>query len=162
MQHHTHRIGATLLSCAVAGAALAAGNHGGGHDHGAEVAVPGQPGEAAHVSRTITIAMDDTLRYTPSSIRVRPGETVHFVVRNLGQIKHEMSLGTEQSLREHLEVMRKFPDMEHAEPSQVTVAPGGTGEIVWRFTRAGTVHFGCLMPGHYEAGMQGKVRVQPR
>ena len=41
----------------------------------------------------------------------------------------------------------------------VTVAPGKTGEIVWRFTTAGKVDFACLQPGHYDAGMKGLVTV---
>jgi len=49
--------------------------------------------------------------------------------------------------------------MEHDEPSKVTLAPGKEGEIVWQFTKAGTVNFACLMPGHYEAGMKGQVKV---
>ena len=68
----------------------------------------------------------------------------------------------QQELLEHLEQMRKFPDMEHDEPSKVTLAPGKQGEIVWQFTKAGAVNFACLMPGHYEAGMKGQVKVNKK
>nr|WP_101047906.1 cupredoxin family protein [Macromonas nakdongensis] len=148
-----------MLALAGSGAALAAGNHAGGHGHGGAETAIGQPGVAAQVVRTITVDMNDTMRYTPAQIRVKRGETIRFVVKNSGQIKHEMSLGTEKDLLEHLEVMKKFPDMEHDEPGKVTLAPGQQGEIVWKFTQAGTVHFGCLMPGHYEGGMKGAIRV---
>jgi uncharacterized cupredoxin-like copper-binding protein len=103
--------------------------------------------------------MNDAMRYTPSEIQVRQGDTVRFIVKNNGTEKHETNLGTEKELLEHLEVMKKFPDMEHDEPNKVTLAPGKRGEIVWHFTKAGTVHFACLLPGHYEAGMKGKVSV---
>jgi uncharacterized cupredoxin-like copper-binding protein len=99
------------------------------------------------------------MRYTPSSIQVKQGETVRFVVKNQGKVKHELSLGTQKELLEHLEQMKKFPDMEHDEPGKVTLSPGQQGEIVWQFTKTGTVNFACLMPGHYEAGMKGAIKV---
>ncbi|WP_295542317.1 cupredoxin family protein [uncultured Pseudacidovorax sp.] len=145
-----------IAALAASGAAFASGNHAGGHD--AETAI-GKPGVAAKASRTVDIVMNDTMRYTPSSITVKQGETVRFAIRNAGQVKHELSLGTEKELLEHLEQMKKFPDMEHDEPGKVSLAPGKQGEIVWQFTKAGTVNFACLIPGHYEAGMRGTVQV---
>jgi len=147
----------TLSALALSGTAFAAGNHAGGHGH--EESAIGKPGVASRVGRTLSVDMRDDLRYTPADIRVRQGETIRFIVSNSGQVKHEMSLGTEQELLEHLEVMKRFPDMEHDEPGKVTLAPGQQGEIVWQFSKAGTVHFGCLMPGHYEGGMKGAIRV---
>lgn len=141
------------------GMALAAGNHAGGHgDTNAETAI-GMPGVKAQATRTIVVTMSDAMSYSPASIEAKQGETIRLVVKNAGKTKHEMSLGTEQELLEHLEVMKKFPGMEHDEPNKVTLAPGKEGEIVWKFTRAGVVNFACLMPGHYEAGMRGMVNV---
>jgi uncharacterized cupredoxin-like copper-binding protein len=99
------------------------------------------------------------MRFSPSQVTVKQGETIRFVVKNSGQLKHEFVLGTEKALKEHYEVMKKFPEMEHADPNMVTVAPGKTGEVVWTFTRSGTVDFACLQPGHYDAGMKGVVSV---
>ncbi|MGB3068408.1 MAG: cupredoxin family protein [Ottowia sp.] len=140
-------------------AAMAAGNHAGGHGHGGDETAIGKPGIAAKANRTVNIVMNDNMRYAPSDIQVKQGETVRFVVKNAGQIKHELSLGTEKELLEHLEQMKKFPDMEHDEPGKITLQPGKEGEIVWQFTKAGAVNFACLIPGHYEAGMKGQVRV---
>ena len=53
--------------------------------------------------------------------------------------------------------MRKFPEMEHDEPCMVHVSPGKTGQMIWTFDKPGEVVFACLIPGHYEAGMTGKV-----
>lgn len=145
----------TLASALVSSAALAAGSHAGGHDDEAI----GKPGVAAKVNRTITVDMADTMRFTPADIRVRQGETVRFVLRNSGKVSHEFVLGKEKELKEHYEQMKKFPEMEHDDPNMVTVAPGKTGEVVWQFTRAGKVHFACLHPGHYDAGMKGFVSV---
>lgn len=135
--------------------ALASGNHAGGHGESAI----GKPGVAAKVNRTIAVEMSDAMRYTPSDIEVKKGETIRFAVKNSGQVTHEMSLGTEKELLEHLEVMKKFPGMEHDEPGKLTLAPGKPGEIIWQFSKTGAVDFACLMPGHFEAGMKGKVKV---
>jgi uncharacterized cupredoxin-like copper-binding protein len=136
------------------------------HLQGARATQKSMPRVRAYADRvrkacivTITIEMSDNMRYTPSNIQVKQGETVRFVVKNVGQVKHELSLGTEKELLEHLEQMKKFPDMEHDEPGKVTLQPGKQGEIVWQFTKAGGVNFACLMPGHYEAGMKGTVQV---
>lgn len=136
-------------------AAVASGNHAGGHDASAM----GKPGVAAKVNRTITVEMTDNMRYTPSDIQVKQGETIRFVVKNSGQVPHEMSLGSEKELLAHLEVMKKFPGMEHDEPGKLTLAPGQQGDMIWQFTNKGAVNFACLMPGHFEAGMKGKVHV---
>jgi len=56
--------------------------------------------------------------------------------------------------------MLKFPEMEHADPNQLSVDPGKTGEMIWQFTKAGAFDFACLQPGHFEAGMRGKVAVK--
>ena len=124
--------------------------------HAAALGKPGDPGK---VTRDIVVEMNDTMRFKPASIKVKRGETIRFVVRNAGKVKHEMVLGTIRELKEHAEVMRKFPEMEHADPNQVTVDPGKTGELVWQFTKAGTFDSACLVPGHFEAGMVGKIIV---
>ena len=129
--------------------------HSGGHDDEAI----GKPGVAAKVSRTIKVDMTDAMRFSASNIAVRQGETIRFVASNSGKVKHEMVLGTEKELKEHYEVMKKNPEMEHADGNMVTVAPGKTGEIIWQFTKAGKVDFACLQPGHYDAGMKGFVTV---
>lgn len=129
-----------------------------GHGHGTQSF--GRPGKMQQATRTVEVSMSDEMRFTPSKITVKRGETVKFIVKNVGEMKHEMMLGTKKSLPEHAAVMQKFPDMQHEEPSAVTVEPGKTGQIVWQFTSDGEFMFGCLMPGHYEAGMVGSLQVQ--
>lgn len=149
---------AALLALATAGAA-ASGTHAGGHDSDGSSGAIGKPGVAGKPVRTVNIDMTDNMRFTPADIRVKQGETVRFVVRNVGVLKHELVLGTGKDLRAHYEAMMKNPEMEHADPNMVTLAPGKTGEVLWQFTQAGTVDFGCLQPGHYDAGMKGAVSV---
>jgi uncharacterized cupredoxin-like copper-binding protein len=110
--------------------------------------------------RTIQIEMTDEMRFTPSQIRVKRGETVRFVVANKGQVMHEMVIGTMDDLKEHAAHMKKHPNMEHTEANMAHVAPGRSGEIVWQFSKSGEVYFGCLVPGHFDAGMIGKVVVE--
>ncbi|MCO5399243.1 cupredoxin domain-containing protein [Ralstonia soli] len=147
---------ATLMS--MAAIAHAAGNHAGGHDHG-DAAI-GEPGDAAHITRTVRVDMADTMRFNPAQITVQRGETIRFEVINSGRVRHEMTLGTPAELLAHAEQMRKHPEMEHADGNAITVDPGQRGEIIWRFTQAGTVDFACLQPGHFEAGMRGAVQVR--
>ena len=135
--------------------AIAGGKHAGVHDDEAI----GKPGVAAKVTRTVNVDMKDDMRFHSSIFTVKQGETIRFIAKNSGQVKHEMVLGTEKDLKEHYEVMKKNPEMEHADANMVTVAPGKSGEIIWQFTKAGKVDFACLQPGHYDAGMKGLVNV---
>jgi uncharacterized cupredoxin-like copper-binding protein/Cu/Ag efflux protein CusF len=137
---------------------VAAGAKGHSHDHGVHDAI-GVPGEKGKVSRTIQVDMNDRMRFVPAGVTVKQGETIRFVVKNSGQLKHEFVLGTDKYLKEHYEEMKKFPEMEHDDPNMVSLAPGKTGDVIWRFTKAGRVDFACLQPGHYEAGMKGAVKV---
>ena len=135
--------------------ALATGSHSGGHG---EAAI-GTPGVAANVTRTVVVDMKDDMRFHSSIFSVKQGETIRFVAKNSGKVKHEMVLGTAKELKDHYEVMKKNPEMEHDDPNMVTVAPGKSGEIIWHFTSAGKVDFACLQPGHFDAGMKGIVNV---
>lgn len=151
-----------ITALALPSASLASGTHSHEHKQDSEETAIGKPGVAAGVTRTISVEMNDSMRYAPSAIHVSQGETIRFVIKNSGQLKHELSLGTEQELLEHLEVMKKYPDMVHDEPNKITLTKGQQGEIIWQFTKAGTVNFACLMPGHYEAGMRGTVTVDKK
>ena len=136
-------------------AASAAGAHGAGHGD----SPIGKPGDASKVSRTIHVEMSNGMRFKPSDIQVKQGETIRFVLKNTDGVKHEFSLGTQKELMEHYEVMKRFPDMEHDEPNKISLAPGKRGEIIWQFTKTVAVDFACLHPGHLEAGMKGQVIV---
>ncbi len=130
-----------------------------GHKHGEKTDSYGEPGSPSKVTRTIQITASDDMRFSAADLKIRKGETIRFVITNVGKIRHEFSLGTEQELVEHYEQMKKFPDMVHEEPNKVTLDPGQKGEVIWKFTHTGVVHFACLHPGHYEAGMKGQIKV---
>ena len=131
------------------------------HDDGkVEATAFGQEGRPGQVVRTIQVDMADNMRFTPSDVTVRKGETIKFVVHNSGQVLHEMVLGTKDSIAQHAALMKRFPKMEHDDANMAHVKPSRTGDIVWQFTQPGEFQFACLQPGHFEAGMVGKVIVK--
>jgi uncharacterized cupredoxin-like copper-binding protein len=155
----------TLALALLATPAFAAPGHSGGHgnNHGhydGHAAALGEPGDPKAKARTINIVMSDEMRFSPETVTVKRGETIRFVVKNAGELRHEMTLGTMEELVEHAAVMEKHPDMEHDDPNAVTVEPGQTKTILWKFTKAGSFDFGCLVPGHMPAGMKGRIVVR--
>ena len=119
----------------------------------------GIAGDAKAVKRTVSIIMTDTMRFSPDRLEVRQGETVRLRLANQGKLMHELVIGTQKELDEHAALMVKFPSMEHDEPYMAHVGPGRKGDIIWTFNRAGEFDFACLIAGHYQAGMTGKIRV---
>lgn len=119
----------------------------------------GKQGDPKMATRIIAVDMNDMMRFTPSEITVRQGETVRFVVRNKGKIMHEMVLGTMKELKAHGKLMQAYPGMEHDAPHMVHVRPQKQQSMVWQFTNPGEFFYACLIPGHFEAGMIGKINV---
>jgi uncharacterized cupredoxin-like copper-binding protein len=106
--------------------------------------------------------MTDAMRFTPDLIEVTLGETLRLDIRNDGRMLHELVIGTPQELREHADLMKKFPNMEHDEPWMAHVSAGQRGRIDWTFNRPGDFEFACLIAGHYEAGMRGRILVRSK
>jgi uncharacterized cupredoxin-like copper-binding protein len=155
-----------LLACAIAAVTIAAPAHEKSVDKSMSSQVKkeqkpwGIAGAPKAVKRTVEITMSDAMRFTPDVVEVKQGETVRFVVRNAGQQLHELVIGTKKEFDEHAAMMAKYAGMEHDEPYMAHVEPGKKGELVWRFNRAGNFDFACLIAGHYQAGMIGKIRVE--
>ena len=131
------------------------------HAHAGNAQKPfGVVGKRGDVTRTIRLRMIDEMRFVPDKIEVREGETVRFVLTNSGKLMHELVLGTRKDLAAHASTMRTGESMQHDEPYIAHVAPGQTGEMVWKFNRPSRFDFACLVPGHFEAGMTGTVVVE--
>ena len=151
--------------------------HGGGHSKAA-----GEPGKASEATRTLNIDMTDN-RYSNEKITVKAGETIRFVIRNKGELVHEFNIGTPGMHKVHQKEMMMMVDhgvleadkinhdkmkmdmgggktMEHNDPNSVLLEPGKSGEIVWKFSKAGTFEIACNVPGHYDAGMVGELTVK--
>lgn len=152
-----------LGAVALLGSDFAAATPGHGHTHGTEARAYGEPGDPKRPARIIQVTMqerDGRMTFVPDRLTVRRGEQIRFLLRNQGRLDHELVLATLEENLEHAREMAKFPDMEHDDPNARRLAPGRTGEILWRFTRAGEFDFSCLIPGHREAGMFGTITVK--
>lgn len=164
-------LAATVLAITLpvlSGSALASGSHASGHGHtkpgidysDVEHHEFGMASDPTKAARTIEVDMSDKMRFTPAQIEINKGDTVRFVIRNMGKLQHEMVLGTGKSLNAHAKMMMKFPGMEHEEPHMAHVDPGAKHEMGWKFTEVGEFDFACLVPGHFDAGMKGKIIVR--
>ena len=49
--------------------------------------------------------------------------------------------------------------MSHDEPNSVSIEPGKSAEIVWKFDTEAKLEFACNIPGHYDSGMAGPVNI---
>ncbi|SDG23470.1 cupredoxin domain-containing protein [Bosea robiniae] len=144
-----------------AGAAMA-GPGGAGHGRGDETAYgkAGDPKKPARIVQVVMAERDGKMSFIPDRIEIRRGEQIRFQLRNNGELDHELVLATLAENLKHAVEMQKNPDMEHDDPNAKRLAPKKTGEIVWAFTKAGEFDFSCLIPGHREAGMTGKIIVK--
>jgi uncharacterized cupredoxin-like copper-binding protein len=147
----------------LASAVPAAAGPGAGHGHGHAHFSAGQPGDPKKKARIVYVRMQEAgkrMTFNPARIEVRKGEQIRFVLENEGIYDHEFVLATRGENRKHAELMKKHPDMEHDDPNARRLSPYLRGEILWRFTTAGEFEFACLIPGHLEAGMVGKIIVK--
>ena len=117
-------------------------------------------GNKNEISRTIIMTMSDDMKFKPAKIDIKLNETIRFTIKNNGKLMHEMVIGTKSILDKHAEMMIKHPNMEHDEAYMAHVSPGKSSEIIWKFNRPGSFDFACLIAGHYQAGMVGKIEVK--
>jgi uncharacterized cupredoxin-like copper-binding protein len=155
-----HKTVLALALAALSSAAIAGGTHSGGHGEAMKV---GEAGDKAKVTQTIQVTMKETddgkMIFTPAKLQVRKGQTVKLRIKNVGEVDHEFVLDEHAKITEHKALMEKFPEMEHDDPNAIRLAPGESGDIIWKFTNDGGFQFACLVPGHYDAGMHGELKV---
>ncbi len=146
----------------------------------------GHPASADQATRTVELTLGD-MYFEPKSLTVKEGETVHFLLVNKGQLLHEFNLGNAVMHAAHQQEMLKMvasgmltstavnhdamkhgamADMSHGDmgmvhddANSVLVEPGKTAELTWTFTKATDLEFACNIPGHYQAGMVGKIAI---
>jgi uncharacterized cupredoxin-like copper-binding protein len=146
----------------------------------------GESGKASEVSRDIEVTMRDNF-YEPEEINVKAGETIRFKITNKGEFLHEFGLGTAAMHAKHQKQMAvmmehgmieadrinhdkmkmdhgsggmKGMSMAHDDPNSLLLEPGKSGEIIWKFTKATELEFACNIPGHYQSGMMGPLKVK--
>ena len=173
MTNITHTL-TSLAVCAalsfIATSAFSAGSHSGGHGD-SEI---GSAGDAGHVDRDIVVEMGE-MYYSPSSIEIHKGETVRFIVKNVGEFVHELNIATEAMHLDHSEEMTKMIDMgvletdkinhhlmtesgmAHSDPNSLLLEPGDSGEVIWTFSGDAKLELSCNVPGHRESGMLGSI-----
>jgi uncharacterized cupredoxin-like copper-binding protein len=152
-----------ICGALLATTAAVAGPGGAGHSHSHSSFSAGEPGNPKKPARVVNVMMreaDGKMMFVPDRIEVKRGEQVKFVLRNGGELEHEFVLATTAENLKHAEEMKKNPDMEHDDPNAKRLNPKKSGDLVWKFTKAGEFEYGCLIPGHREAGMIGTIVVK--
>jgi uncharacterized cupredoxin-like copper-binding protein len=161
---HTALLPAAALSALLLSSVAIAGPGQPGHSHSHSEFSAGQPGDPKKPARIVMVVMRETedgkMVYIPNKVEVKRGEQIRFIITNAGEIPHEFTLASVDDNLKHAEEMKKNPEMEHDDPNSKTIQPKKKAEIVWRFSKAGTFEFACLIPGHREAGMIGTVGVK--
>ena len=157
-----YQTGIALFATVFLSASAWAGAGPAGHSHGEGFSAgePGDPKKPARIGQVTMGEMDGKMMFMPAKVEVKKGEQVKFVLRNNGELDHEFILATTAENLKHGEAMKKNPDMEHDDPNGKRLAPKKADEIVWKFTKAGEFEYGCLIPGHREAGMIGTIIVK--
>lgn len=108
----------------------------------------------------VAVTLTDTLRIEPAAIEVSAGETVRFVVTNLGALDHEFYLGDAAAQDEHAVEMGSMGGMTHDEPAGIGLEPGETKALTFTFMEPGAFLAGCHVNGHYLAGMKAAITVR--
>lgn len=73
---------------------------------------------------------------------------------DMGQMDHS-KMGHDMAGMDHGAMMK------HDDPNSVLVEPGKTAELTWTFSATTGLEFACNIPGHYQAGMVGSLKVTP-
>ncbi|KTC66394.1 Uncharacterized copper-binding protein (plasmid) [Legionella adelaidensis] len=122
----------------------------------------GEPANETKANKIIKVIALDTMRFSFSEKPLpQDGEVITFEIKNAGKVAHEFSIGDEEEQKAHQKMMQSMPNMVHEDANTITVKPGETKNLTWRF-RANQGHdviFSCNIPGHFEAGMYEKVKV---
>ena len=141
----------------------------------------GEKGKLSEVIRTIEIKMYDNY-FEPSTIIIKKGETIKFVISNNGELVHEFNIATKEMHIKHQPEMMKmveneilFPDkidmekmkemakkdhsMAHSHSNSVLLEPNEIGELIWKFSTNANLEAACNVPGHYEVGMVADIKI---
>jgi len=150
-----------LLCSLVAFSTPASAHPGGDEKPGGEHLWFGHPGTPSAVNRTIKVRLLD-IRFEPTTLTVRVGDTVKFEIANQGALEHEFLLADASEQAEHEREVQAMPTMKMDHINGVSVGPGKRATLIWTFTQFGDLEYGCHVPGHFVAGMVGHLLVKPR
>ena len=145
--------------------------------HSASMNMIGEKGDPNKIDRVVNIKMYDNY-YEPNVVKIKKGETIKFIIENLGELVHEYNIGTKEMHIKHQPEMQKLIDHEiilgdkidrikmkkmskmdhslgHSHANSVMLEPKKTGELIWKFSKDIKLEMACNIPGHYETGMVG-------
>ena len=140
----------------------------------------GKVGAEKDVRKVVRVSMYDNY-FKPSSIRVKKGQTVKFIIENKGEFVHEFNIGTKEQHIKHqpemammtemgvlfpdyidmdqmMKMAKMNPSMKHDHGNSVLLEPGDSGELIWQFGDNTDLELACNVPGHYEDGMVNKIK----
>lgn len=105
--------------------------------------------------RMVVIRMDDHLEFVPPEVSVTPGETILFVLANVGtEVTHEFQIGPADRVALDQVDGQIVLEADQIEPQHVAY-------LTYTFGSVGPYAFACHEPGHYEAGMKGIIDLTP-
>jgi uncharacterized cupredoxin-like copper-binding protein len=113
------------------------------------------PGEAGFVAgtvatpRVVAVIAGPGYAFTPSKIAVARGETVTFEVTSIGGLVHEFMVGPADAVAADQDGTLEVADIGMMQTKSVTYTFDGPGPYA----------FACHAPGHYEAGMRGRITI---
>jgi uncharacterized cupredoxin-like copper-binding protein len=111
-------------------------------------------GTADH-PRMVVVGMDDHLEFVPSEVSVTPGETILFVLPNVGySVTHEFQVGPADRVALDQADGQIVVEADAIQPQHVAY-------LTYTFGSASPYAFACHQPGHYAAGMKGVVDLTP-
>jgi len=114
--------------------------------------------------RVVELSME-AMRFVPTKLNVKVGETITFVVTNPNDIPHELFIGDQADQMAHHAAHLAVPSASQATVPHmgygIYLDAHGTGMVTYHFTKAGEIMLGCHLPGHWEAGMVAIVTVEP-
>ena len=73
----------------------------------ASMSMIGEKGDPNKIDRTVNIKMYDNY-YEPNLEKIKKGETIKFIVENLGEMVHEYNIGTKEMHIKHQSEMQKL------------------------------------------------------
>ena len=139
----------------------------------------GEEGDPNKIDRVVNIKMYDNY-YEPNIVKIKKGETIKFIIENLGEMVHEYNIGTKEMHIKHQPEMQKLIDHEiilvdkidkikmkkmskmdhslgHSHANSIMLEPKSSGELIWKFSKDINLEMACNIPGHYESGMVGNL-----
>jgi len=117
-------------------------------------------GDTPEASTDFTVVMSD-FAFDPDKVAVPPGEEITITLDNVGSVEHEwvilkdgVQIAEESELPADEETL--LADFVYWEAE---VDPGESGSFTFTAPERGFFQVICAIPGHFTAGMEGRLQV---